>query len=127
MTSFGCLGDAQREGDVLRDRHVRVERIGLEDHGDPALGRRHLGHVDAADEDRAFGHHLEAGDHAQKRGLAAAGRAEQGAELAAVDRQVEILDRLDRPETLLDAAQFDFDHVPTLQPSAPTVAFSRRV
>ena len=39
---------------------------------------------------------LEPGDHAQQRGLAAAGRPEQGAELALVDAEVEHLDRLDR-------------------------------
>ena len=55
--------------------------------------------------------------------LAAAGRPEQGAELAAVDGQVDILDRLDGPETLFDAAQFDFDH---LTPQSVGVYLSRR-
>ena len=32
-------GDIEAEADVLRDGHVRVERVGLEDHGD-AAGRR---------------------------------------------------------------------------------------
>ena len=90
------LGDAERERDVLAHRHVRVERVGLEHHGDAPLGRRHVGDVDAVDEDLPCGDHLEAGDHAQQRGLAAAGRPEQGAELALVDGEVEHLDCLDR-------------------------------
>ena len=32
----------QRIGDVLRHRHVRIERVGLEHHGDVALGRREV-------------------------------------------------------------------------------------
>ena len=72
-----------------RHRHMRIERVGLEHHGDPALGRRHMGHVDAADMDGALGHRLEAGDHAEQRGLAAAGRTEEGAELTALDGEVD--------------------------------------
>ncbi len=36
---------AQAEHDVLRDRQVGKERVGLEDHGQLALGRRQVGHV----------------------------------------------------------------------------------
>ena len=35
-------GHAQAEADVLRDRHVRIERIGLEHHGDAAVGGLHI-------------------------------------------------------------------------------------
>ncbi len=45
----------------------------------------YVGDVGAADTDRAFARRLEAGDHAQRGGLAAAGRAEQGEELALPD------------------------------------------
>ncbi len=48
----------------------------------------------AFDEDGAGGRALEAGDHAQDRGLAAAGGAEQGDELALVEAQVDALDDL---------------------------------
>jgi hypothetical protein len=34
--------ELHREGHVLGDRHVRIERIVLEHHGDVALGRRHV-------------------------------------------------------------------------------------
>ena len=39
-----------------------------------------------------FGRRLEPGDHAQRRRLAAAAGAEEGHELAALDREVEVLD-----------------------------------
>src|SRR5581483_6937708 len=64
----------------------------------------------AADEDGALGDLFEAGDHAQERGLAAAAGAEQGAELAFLDREVEFLDGLDRSEPLLHAPKFDLAH-----------------
>ena len=44
-----------------------------------------LGDVAAADQDPAGGDGLEPGDHPEQRGLAAAGRAEQRAELAGLD------------------------------------------
>src|SRR4029079_14454470 len=49
---------------------------------------------------------LEAGDHAQRRGLAAARRAQQREELAGLDRQIEAVDSA-RPavEALLDAIE----------------------
>ena len=47
------------------------------------------------------GHLLQPGDHAQQRGLAAAGRPEQGAELALADGQVEILIAATAPKRLL--------------------------
>ena len=42
--------------------------------------------------DRAFGRLDEAGDHPQDRGLAAARRAEEGEELAGLDRDVDMVD-----------------------------------
>ena len=47
----------------------------------------------------ARGHLLQPGDHAQHRRLAAAGRPEQGAELALADGQVEIADRGERRQS----------------------------
>ncbi len=52
------------------------------------FGRRPVTSL-AVDADRAGGRRLEAGDHAQRRGLAAAGRAEERDELAALDVEVE--------------------------------------
>ena len=65
-TSVERLGDAaldlvlgdllalQPEGDVLLDRHVREQRVALEDRVDVALVRRHVGDVDAAELDGAL-------------------------------------------------------------------------
>ncbi len=97
-------GDLQPEGDVLRDGQVRKQRVGLEHHADIALVRLQPGDVLAADDDGAGGRLLEAGDHAQHGGLAAARRAEEGDELAARDIQVEILHHRRGAEGLADIA-----------------------
>ena len=69
-------------GDVVEDGLVRVERVGLEDHGDVAVLRQDVGDVAAADQDAAGGDRLEARDHPQRGRLARARRAEQDEELA---------------------------------------------
>ena len=51
-----------------------------------------LRHVPAADQDLARARHLEAGDHAQGRGLAAARGPEQRHELAGLDRERHVVD-----------------------------------
>ena len=43
---LGPLAQLQTEGHVVVDRHVRIERVALEDHGDVAVFRRDV--VDAA-------------------------------------------------------------------------------
>ena len=44
--------EAQTHGDVVEDRHVREQRIALEDQADIARRRRQRGDVTAADQDR---------------------------------------------------------------------------
>ena len=39
-SACGVLASLQGEADVVVDRHVRVERVGLEHHGDAAIARR---------------------------------------------------------------------------------------
>ena len=53
-----------------------------------------------ADQDLAGGDLLQAGDHAQQRGLAAAGGTDQDDELAVVDGYVHAVDHLVRPNAL---------------------------
>ena len=53
---------------------------------------RGIAHHAVADADAPAGVLLEAGDHAQRRGLAAARRPEQRDELAALDRQIDVVD-----------------------------------
>ena len=47
----GHAAHPQTEAEIFRDRHVRIERIGLEHHGDAAFARIEIGDVLAADED----------------------------------------------------------------------------
>ena len=64
--------DAHAEGHVFIDRHMRIERIGLEHHGNATLRRRHAVHQRAADAQFARRDLLQPGDRAQQGGLAAA-------------------------------------------------------
>ena len=104
------LGHAQlleAERDVLLDRHVREERIGLEHHVHGLLVRRHVGHVHAVDEDLAGRRPLEAGQHAEQRRLAAAGTAQQAEDLLLVDVEGDVVDRDELAELLGDPLHLD--------------------
>jgi hypothetical protein len=93
-----CLRHArepQAEGDVLRDRHVRVERVALEHHGDVAILLRHVVHTTAADEEVARADLLEPGDHPQRRGLPAPRRPDEHEQLSLPDLERQLLHRLD--------------------------------
>ena len=78
---------------LSRDVHVREEGVVLEDHRHVAVAGRQVGHVAVADATLPPVAVLQPGDRAQQGGLAAAGRAEQGEELAVGDRQVERVER----------------------------------
>ena len=57
----------QREPDIGRHIHMRVQRVGLEHHRQATLGRQPVGHVIAINLDRSDRGILEAGKNAQKR------------------------------------------------------------
>ena len=95
----------QAERHVLEDRQVREERVRLEDGVDVALVGRPAGDRLLAEVDRALGRLLEAADHPQRRRLAAAGRAEQGEEAAAVDLERELVDGDHVVEALRDRSR----------------------
>ena len=98
----------QAEGDVVRDGEMRKQRVALEHHVDRPLVRRHRRDVLAVEQDAALVRRLEAGEHAQQRGLAAAGGAEQRKELAGADVERDVIDRAETAEFLrhaLDAQQ----------------------
>jgi hypothetical protein len=97
---LGIAVHAQTEAEVLLDRHVRIERIGLENHGDAAIGRLDIVDDLAADVDLAAGDILQSGDHPQQRGLAAAGRADEDDELAVLHLEVRPMDDFERAEAL---------------------------
>src|SRR6266508_5958728 len=92
---------------------MRVERIALKDHGDAALSRGEVIDNAAADENFARCGLFEAGDHAQERGLARAGRAEEDEELALPALQINIDDGADVTalENLRELAGLDDCHL----------------
>ena len=95
--------------DVVLHGHVREERVVLEDRVDVARVGRQLRDVLAAELDAALVRLLEARDHAQRRRLAGAGRAEHGEELAAPDLQVDAVDRGDVAVALAQPGDADVD------------------
>ena len=89
---------------------MRIERVGLEHHGEPALRRRHLVNRLAVEPKLAGGDRLEPGDHAQQRRLPAARRPDEDDELAVVDVKVEALNDLQIAEMFYDAVEVEARH-----------------
>ena len=83
----GHLAHPQAEDDVLGDREVREERIGLEHHRDSALGGRKVGDVAFSDADGPRGRRIEARDKPQGGRLAAARGTQQDLERARLGRE----------------------------------------
>jgi hypothetical protein len=77
--------EREREGHIVADRHVRIERVVLEDHRDVALLRRNVVDDALADPNRAAADVFEPSDHSQGGCLAATRRAYENHELAVVD------------------------------------------
>ena len=88
------------EGDVLADREVREERVVLEHHAEVAALGRHAGHLLAVHQDAAGVGDLEPGQAAQERRLAAAARAEERHDRAALDLEREVAQHLALAEPL---------------------------
>ena len=105
------LAQAQAVDDVFGHRHVRPQRVALEDHRHVALfGRQRArlrGHQPVADMDLAVGGLQETRDQPQRRGLAAAGRAQQADQLSMVDPQRDVIDHRKRTKALGQAAQIN--------------------
>src|SRR5258706_15125136 len=95
---------------VGRDRHVRVERVALEHHGDVAVLGIEVVDDPAVDGDRAAADVLEAGEHAQQRRLAAARGPDQHHELTVGDVQGYSMDDLRRAERLVNIRERDRSH-----------------
>ena len=68
----GHAGALQPEGDIVAHRQMRKQRVVLEHHVDRPLMRQHMRDVAAVEQDAALVRRLEAGQHPQQRGLAAA-------------------------------------------------------
>ncbi len=82
------LRHLETEADVVPHRHVREERVRLEDRVDAAAVRRQPVDALVADLDLAADRVHEAADQIQRRRLSAARRAEQAEELAFADVEV---------------------------------------
>ena len=104
----------QRIGQILGYGQRGVERIELKHHGDVAIARRQVIDAPAGDVDVASARVFEAGDHAQRRGLAAAGRAEQTDDLAGRDIEVDPVDGGEIAENLGHLLERDRRHQVTV-------------
>ena len=98
---------AESEFDVLADGEMREQRVVLEDRADVALVRFQMLDGCVIEADFAGGRVLEAGDHSESCGLAAAGRSEEREELAVVERERDGVDGEVAGEAFRDAAKFE--------------------
>jgi hypothetical protein len=94
------VAQTQREGHVLRHRHMRVERVLLEHHGDVALFGRNVVDDLGADGDLPARDAFEPGEHAQQGGLSASRGTDQNDEFAVLDLDVDAVDHLRRAVSL---------------------------
>ncbi|MNN36434.1 hypothetical protein D3C81_1503320 [compost metagenome] len=111
----------QAVGDVLRHRKVREQCITLEHHiHRPQVGR-HPGYRLPGQQHLASRGLLEAGDHPQGGGLAAAGTAEKGMEGAAPHLEVQAVDRRHGAIALHNIAELDIDELACIAHGRPLV------
>ena len=82
----------ETESDVLADRLVRPQRIGLKHHADIALPRRQRRDIHAADADAAARGLGKSRNQPQQRGLAAAGRPKQREQFAGRNREIDAVE-----------------------------------
>ena len=90
---LGDLLELKRKRHVLVHRHIGVQSIALEHHGNVAVLGRHVVDALAVDEHVTRSDVLQAGDHAHRRGLTAARRADENDKLLVVNGEVKVLHR----------------------------------
>ena len=110
------LPELQPERHVVADRHVRVERVALEDHRDVAILGGDVVDDAVADPERAVADLLETGDHPEAGRLAAARWPDEDHELAVRDGKVQVVDREYVAVALGDALECHGRHVRTSTP-----------
>ena len=88
----GGLAEAQAEGDVVEDRHVGEERVVLLDDAEPPAVGRQGRDVPPVEQHAAGVGTLEPRDHAQQRGLARAGGAQQRQVLVVPDDEGDVVE-----------------------------------
>ena len=82
----------QTECNIVPDGEVREDGIVLEHHADVALAGVHIVDALLVEEDVAALNGVEACDHTEKSGLAAAGGTQQGEQLTISDLQIQVRD-----------------------------------
>ncbi len=127
----GNLAIAQREGEIVVNGHRVVDDRELEHLGDVAILGRQVGDILAVEQDLAFGRLQQAGNDVEKRGLAAAGRAEQRIGAAVVPFVMDFLQRIIgrrfriRPVGVADMVEIDACHglsPHAVWPAVPAIA-----
>ncbi len=118
--------------DVVADGEVGEERVGLEDGVDRALVGTRPGQVGVADQHPPRGRLLEAGDHPQRGGLAAARRSQEREERPPRDVEVDVVDGDEVAEGLGDLLEpevslgfLETGHVSSPSPSWTTCRRTR--
>ena len=101
----------QGVGEIVLDREARIEGIELERHRHVAFARGQVVDPLAGDHDVAGGRPLQSRDHAQHRGLAASGGAEQAHDFAMADLEIRLIDRDEAvAEALCQLFEPDLEH-----------------
>ena len=100
----------QPEAQILFDRHVRVERVGLEHHGDAAIGWLDVVHDPAADRYLALRDGFETRDHPEQRRFPATGRTDEDHKLAVGDFEIGSVDDSVCTEALDDFLEENTGH-----------------
>ena len=122
-SSAGTPPHLQTEDDVLGDRKVREEGIGLEHHRHLTLRGCKACDILAADQDRAGRDALQPGDESQRGRFSATRGPEQRAEAALPHDEAHAIDGGFRAPPFGDRPQFHFrqDAPPSLRPSGPAI------
>ncbi len=100
---------------------MRVKRVGLKDHRQPASGRGDAGGILPVDADHARCHILQPRDQPQERGFPAAGGADEHGKLAILDGQIQRRNDRHIAEAFGHALQNDTSHVSRPYFTAPKV------
>ena len=107
---LGHLFVFQAKLNVFAHAHGGIDGVILEHHGDIAFFGRLVGDVLAVHQNAAGGGGTDAGDHAQQRGLAAAGGAHQHGKLAVFNGQIQVFDDLGAAKGFANFFKYDLSH-----------------
>lgn len=107
---FGQLGQHQRERHVVAHRHVGIERIVLEHHGDVSLFRLHVIHHLVANRDSAIRNFFKTCNHTQQSGLATPRWTHQHTKLAISNIKANTFDNMGLTKVFLYRLDGDVCH-----------------